>query len=83
MPTLADDQLLDLGIRLGRAERRVELDRDELGDEQAERAGELTDDHLGDERPHPLAGAAELDDVQPVVVGLRESRAASRPRAAA
>ena len=69
-----DDQLLDLGVRLGRAERRVELDRDEFGDEQAERAGELTDDHLGDERPHPLAGAAELDDVQPVVVGLRESR---------
>ena len=29
--------------------------------------------HLGDQRLQPLAGAAELDDVQPVVVGLDEA----------
>ncbi len=55
---------------------------DELGHEQAEPARELADDHLGDERPQALAGAAELDHVQPVVVGLDEARAASRPRGA-
>ena len=35
---------------------------------------DLAGDDLGDERPDALAGAAELEDVQPVVVGLDERR---------
>ena len=45
----------------------------ELGHRQAERARQLAGDHLGDERLRALAGAAELHDVQAVVVGLDEA----------
>ncbi len=64
------DQLLDLGVGLRRAEHGIDLDSDQVGHEQAEPAREFADDDLGDERPQALAGAAELDHVQAVVVGL-------------
>ena len=46
---------------------------DEVGHGQADRPAELAGQPLGDERARALAGAAELDDVQPVVVGLDEA----------
>ena len=70
----AGDQLLDLGVGLGRPEHRVELDLDQLRHQETEAPGQLADDHLGHERPQPLAGAPELDHVQPVVVGLDQAR---------
>ena len=66
-------ELLDLGVRLGRRQQRIDVDEHDLRDAQAERAGDLADDHLGDQRLQALPGAAELDDVQPVVVGLDEA----------
>ena len=53
--------------------RRVDLDGDEVRDRQTDRPGDLAGQPLGDERPRPLAGAAELDHVQAVVVGLDEA----------
>ena len=67
-----EQQVLDLGVRLGAADRRVELDEHELGHGQPERAGELAGDDLRDERLRPLPGTAELEDVEAVVVGLDE-----------
>ena len=45
---------------------------DELGHGKPERARELAGDHLRDERLRPLPRAAELEDVEPVVVRLDE-----------
>jgi hypothetical protein len=70
--TACEQQVLDLGIGLGATDRGVELDQDELGHGKPERAGELADDDLRDERLRPLPGAAELKDVEPVVVRLDE-----------
>ena len=67
------EQLLDLLIGLGLAERRIELDEDDLRDRQPERPSDLAGDELGDERLRSLAGAAVLHDVQPVVVGLHQA----------
>ena len=66
-------QLLDLLVRLGPAEGRIELDEDDLGDRQPERPADLAGDELGDQRLRPLAGPAVLHDVQPVVVRLHQS----------
>jgi hypothetical protein len=73
-PAARGDQLLDLGVGLGAAELRVELDQHDLGHVEPERAPELAGDELGHERARALAGAAELQDVQAVVVGLDEPR---------
>ena len=70
--TASEQQVLDLGIGLGATDRGIELDQDELGHGKPERADKLSDDHLRDERLRPLAGAAELEDVEPVVVRLDE-----------
>ena len=79
-PTAREQQVLDLGIGLGATDRGIELDQDELGHGKPERAGDLSDDHLRDERLRPLPRAAELEDIEPVVVRLDErgQRAASR-----
>jgi len=58
--------------RVGVAQGRVHLDRDQVRNVQADRPGELAGQPLRDERPRSLAGPAELDDVQPVVVRLDE-----------
>jgi hypothetical protein len=58
----------------GAPEVRVEVDQDDLRNVEAERAAELPGDELGDERARALARAAELQDVQAVVVGLDEAR---------
>ena len=68
-----EDQLLDLGVRLGVAELGGHVDDDELGNRQAERASQLARDDLRHERAAPLPGAAELRDVHPVVVGLEQA----------
>jgi hypothetical protein len=69
-PRAGPQQVLDLLVRLGPPEHRVDLDQHQLGDRQAERAGQLADQHLGDQHLAALAGAAELHDVRPEVVGL-------------
>ena len=56
-PPLAPDQVVDLLIRLGVAEGRVDLDGDQVGDGQADRPRQLAGQPLGDERPRTLAGA--------------------------
>ena len=71
-PVAREKQVLDLRVGLGAADRRVELEQDELRHRESERARELPDDHLGDERLRPLARAVELEHVQPVVVRLDE-----------
>ena len=73
-PSLARSRSWISGSGSARADRRVELDESELRHRQAERAGELADYDLRDERLRPLPGAAELEDVQPVVVGFDERR---------
>ncbi len=72
-PAARADQVVDLLVGLGVAERRVELDADEVGHGQADRACQLAGQPLGDEGTRALAGAAELDDVQAVVVRLDEA----------
>ena len=64
------DQVVDLLVGLRVAERRVDLDPDEIGDGQADRPRQLPGQPLRDEGARPLTGTAELDDVQPVVVRL-------------
>ena len=51
----------------------VDLDEHDLRDAQAQRARDLADDHLGDQRLRALPGAAELHDVEAVVVGLHQA----------
>jgi hypothetical protein len=67
------DQLLDLGVGLGVGQARVDVDEHDLRHAQPEPPRDLADEHLGDERLDALPGAAELDDVQAVVVGLDEA----------
>ena len=66
------DEVVDLLVGLGVAERRVHLDRDEVRDGQPDRPSELARQPLGDERAGSLAGAPELHHVQAVVVRLDE-----------
>ena len=65
-------ELLDLDVGLGPSEFGLEPRDHELGYEHPERSRELSGDHFGDERAGPLAGAAELHHVHPVVVCLDE-----------
>ena len=66
------EQLADPWIAVQPAERRVDVDEDELRHGQAQRPRQLARDDLRDERPRTLRGAVELDDVQAVVVCLDE-----------
>ena len=66
------DEIVDLLVRFRVAERRIDVDRDEVGNREADRAPDLAREPLGDERAGSLAGASELDDVEAVVVGLDE-----------
>ncbi len=67
------DQVVDLLVGLGVAQGRVDLDADELGHGQPDGPRDLAGQPLGHERPRTLAGAAELHDVQPVVVRLDQT----------
>ncbi len=73
-PDAGEQQLLDLGVGLAAADPGVELDRHQLRHRQAERPRQLARDHLRHEHQRPLPGAAELADVEAVVVGLEQSR---------
>jgi len=64
----------DLGIQLALGELAIELDKDDLGQEEPRGAGELPRQQLGDQHLGPLARAAELDDIEPEIVGLHEGR---------
>ena len=68
------DQRVDLGVGLGARQVGIELGEDDLRHRQAERPRDLAGDELGDQRLRALAGAAELQHVQPVVVGLDDRR---------
>jgi hypothetical protein len=68
------DQVLDLGIGLGPRQVGVELDEDDLGNRQGQGPCDLAGEELGDQRLGALAGAAELENVQAVVVGLDHGR---------
>ena len=66
------DEVLDLGVGLGAAQLGVDVGAHELGHREAQRPRELPAQQLGHERRGPLPGPAELQDVEPVVVGLDE-----------
>ena len=67
------DEVVDLLVRLGVAERAGDLDADQVRHGQADRPADLAGEPLGDQRARTLAGPAELDHVEPVIVGLDES----------
>ena len=73
-PTLAVEQVVDLLVGLGIGDPGGEIDTDEVRHEQPERAADLAGQPLGDERPRALPRAAELDDVQAVIVRFNEAR---------
>ena len=66
-------EVVDLLVGLGVAQVRVDIDERQVRHGQPDGARELAGQPLGDERPRTLAGAAELDHVQPVVVRLDEA----------
>ncbi len=66
------DEVLDLAIGLGIAQATIDLDGHQVRHGQADGPAELAGQPLGDERARTLAGAPELDHVQPVVVGLHQ-----------
>ena len=66
------DELLDLGVGLGVAQLGRDLGDDELGHREPEGPRQLARHDLGHQRAGALPGAAELHDVEPVVVGLDE-----------
>ena len=71
-PALASIRSWISGSGSARAERRVEVDEHQLRDRQPEPAGQLAGHDLRRQRLRPLPRAAELEHVQPVVVGLHE-----------
>ena len=64
------DEFLDFRVRLGPREFAIEFDEHELRHRQAEPACDLAGDQFGDQRLHTLAGAAEFQDVQAVVIAF-------------
>lgn len=62
----------DLRVRLGRGERTVELDEDDLGHREAHCPRDLARQELGDQRLLALAGAAQLHDVEAEIVAFDE-----------
>jgi hypothetical protein len=68
------DQRVDLGIRLGPRQVGIELGEDDFRYRQAEGASDLSRDQLGDERFRALPGAAELEDVHPLVIRFDDRR---------
>ena len=78
-PALAAISSWISGSGSARAERRVELDQHELGHRQAERAGQLPGHDLRRQRLRTLARAAELEDVEAVVVGLDDAPGSDPP----
>jgi len=73
-PAAGMDEVLDLLVGLGIPEAAVDLHADDLRDGQPEQPGQLTADPLRREDARALTGAAELQDVHAVVVGLDERR---------
>ena len=72
-PRARANEVVDLLVGLCVAEGRIDLDRDDVGDRQTDRPADLAGQPLRDERAGTLAGAAELDDVQALVVRLDEA----------
>ncbi len=68
------DQVLDLGVGLGARQVGVDQGEDDLGNRQAGGARQLAGDELGDQCARPLAGAAELEHVEAIVVALDDRR---------
>ena len=67
------EQVLDLRVGLGARQLAGSSARvTSSGTGRPSRRAELADDDLGHERARPLPGAAELGDVEPVVVGLHQ-----------
>ena len=64
------DERMDLGIGLGPRQVHIEVREHDLRHLQSERARNLPRHQLRDQRPRPLPRAAELQDIQPVVVGF-------------
>src|SRR5262249_27360557 len=73
-PGAGADQVLDFGIGLGACQFRIELNEYDLGNGQVERARDFARDQFRDQRLRALAGAAKLEHVQAVVVGLDHRR---------
>ena len=70
--TAVPDEVLQLLVGLGVAEAGVDVDDDDLGHRQADRTGDLPGQPFGHERARALARAAELHDIQPIVIRLDE-----------
>ena len=66
------DEVADLLVRFGVADGGIELDAHEVRHVQPDGPCQLAGEPLGDEGPWALAGSAELDDIQAVIVGLDE-----------
>ena len=73
MPGARPDEVVDLLVGLGVAERRVHLDRDEVRHRQSDGPSELARQPFGDERARSLAGARNLTTYRP------SSSASTRP----
>ena len=73
-PDAGVEQVLDLLVGLVLGDLRVQGDQRQPRDGDGEQPGDLGHEDLGDEDLDPLAGAAELQDVDAVVVGLDEAR---------
>ena len=72
-PAAGGDQLLDLGVGLGGAQRGVELHRARARAPAARARAPTSPATISAASAFgPLAGAAELEHVQPVVVGLHQ-----------
>ena len=71
-PDAGVEQILDLLVRLAPTQLGVDLDQRQIRDRDAQPSAELADHDLGDQRLRPLAGAGELDDVRPRVVGFHQ-----------
>ena len=71
-PGAGPQQSLHLLVGLAGRERRVHLNRHEIGYRQAQFPGQPRTDDLGDECLATLSCAAELDHVCPEVVGFHE-----------
>jgi hypothetical protein len=64
------DQRVDLGVGFRAGKVRIQSCEEQLRHGQPERPGELTRHELRDQSMDSMPGSAELQHVQPIVVGL-------------
>ena len=69
-----EQQVANFRVRLVASDAFVELHKDQLGDAQIEAASELAGNELGNECQRALAGSAEFEDVEAVVVSFHNGR---------